>query len=212
MTTPQKPRSMDDPDLEPTEPTEEELRAAEALRDALDLDPNADPGSRSANEDAEFARALALAHHPRLMAPEEHRAILDRALAQLDAAPRAPQTPPTKGAAAAPSKRGGVVVRVAFGTAAAAALSLAAAYALMVSFASTKRAEPPAPAAAAAPMATAMQAPGTGEAKLAVARSTQPLFGEPFPTTGGTSARIDRIARARASDLRDNRFARWGVR
>ncbi|MBX3202688.1 MAG: hypothetical protein KF894_31470 [Labilithrix sp.] len=49
------------------------------------------------------------------------------------------------------------------------------------------------------------------EAPLARARSTQPLFGEPFKP-GEASARIDRIAMARASDYRDNRFAKWGVR
>lgn len=47
---------------------------------------------------------------------------------------------------------------------------------------------------------------------LVPVRSTQPLFREPFARTGGESARIDRIASARASDLRDNRFAAWGVR
>jgi hypothetical protein len=49
------------------------------------------------------------------------------------------------------------------------------------------------------------------ELPLARARSTQPLFDEPF-RAGETSARIDRIAVARASDYRDNRFAKWGVR
>lgn len=53
--------------------------------------------------------------------------------------------------------------------------------------------------------------PSPGEAPLARARSTQPLFGEPFKP-GEASARIDRIASARASDYRDNRFAKWGVR
>jgi hypothetical protein len=47
---------------------------------------------------------------------------------------------------------------------------------------------------------------------LVPARSTQALFHEPFARQGGESARIDRIASARASDLRDNRFAAWGVR
>jgi hypothetical protein len=47
---------------------------------------------------------------------------------------------------------------------------------------------------------------------LTPARSTQPLFSEPFARHGGESARIDRIASARASDLRDNRFALRGVR
>ncbi len=49
------------------------------------------------------------------------------------------------------------------------------------------------------------------EAPLARVRSTQPLFDEPF-RSGETSARIDKIALARASDYRDNRFAKWGVR
>lgn len=49
------------------------------------------------------------------------------------------------------------------------------------------------------------------EAPLARARTTQPLFSEPF-RAGETSARIDRIASARASDFRDNRFTKWGVR
>jgi hypothetical protein len=47
---------------------------------------------------------------------------------------------------------------------------------------------------------------------LAVSRSTQDLFHTQFPATGEERARIDRIAMARASDLRDNEFAKWGVR
>jgi len=53
--------------------------------------------------------------------------------------------------------------------------------------------------------------PHGSEAPLAKARTTQPLFSEPFKP-GETSARIDRIASARASDFRDNRFTKWGVR
>lgn len=49
------------------------------------------------------------------------------------------------------------------------------------------------------------------EAPLAQSRSTQPLFDEAFKS-GETSARIDRIAVARAADYRDNRFAKWGVK
>ena len=49
-------------------------------------------------------------------------------------------------------------------------------------------------------------------AAVAVSRSTQELFPERFAPTGGESARIDRIAMARAADLRDNEFAKWGVR
>jgi hypothetical protein len=49
-------------------------------------------------------------------------------------------------------------------------------------------------------------------AGLAVSRSTQPLFPDRFAPSGGESSRIDRIAMARAADLRDNEFAKWGVR
>ena len=46
------------------------------------------------------------------------------------------------------------------------------------------------------------------------ARSADDLFDAttPFPRRGGESARIDRIASARAADLRQNRFAAWGVK
>jgi hypothetical protein len=54
--------------------------------------------------------------------------------------------------------------------------------------------------------------PADVAASLTPTRSTQALFDEPFARTGGQSARIDRIASARAADLRENRFARWGVR
>jgi hypothetical protein len=45
-------------------------------------------------------------------------------------------------------------------------------------------------------------------------RSAADLFDPttPFPREGGESARVDRIASARAGDLRANRFASWGVR
>jgi hypothetical protein len=45
-----------------------------------------------------------------------------------------------------------------------------------------------------------------------VSRSTQALFPDRFAPVGGETARIDRIAVARAADLRDNEFAKWGVR
>jgi hypothetical protein len=41
-------------------------------------------------------------------------------------------------------------------------------------------------------------------------RSTAPLFR--VGSEGATSSRIDRIASARSRDLRDNRYAQWGVR
>lgn len=45
---------------------------------------------------------------------------------------------------------------------------------------------------------------------LSQSRSTAPLFREDVPSD--PSDRIDRIASARARDLRDNRYALWGVR
>ena len=42
-------------------------------------------------------------------------------------------------------------------------------------------------------------------------RSTQALFDQPFER-GQATARADRIAVARTADLRQNRFARWGVK
>lgn len=56
--------------------------------------------------------------------------------------------------------------------------------------------------------------PGDATAALARARSADNLFdaATPFPRHGEESARMDRIASARAADLRRNRFAAWGVR
>ena len=51
-------------------------------------------------------------------------------------------------------------------------------------------------------------------AELKAPRSTAELFDPavPFEAKGGESDRVDRILTARASDLRNNRFAAWGVR
>ena len=159
----------DDPDAPPSE---EERAASDRLRDAL-----ADPSR--ANADADFARAIAVAHTPRELDASEHLAIVERALAPKEHARRGDGR----------ARGRGIVVRVAFGVTAAVALAAGVAFVVGA----------PRPAAFAA--------------QLATTRSTQPLFGsEKFPATGGESARIDRIAMARAGDLRDNRFARWGVR
>jgi hypothetical protein len=93
------------------------------------------------------------------------------------------------------TRRRGRVIRVAFG--AATALALAAGVALLI------KGKVPLPFGA---------APVGSSPSLAVARSTQPLFREPFAPVGGESARIDRILLARAGDLRENEFTRWGVR
>jgi hypothetical protein len=93
-------------------------------------------------------------------------------------------------------RRRGRVIRVAFGGAGAvAALAMAAAAMLFLRTQQADHATSP----AAAPT-------------FAAARSSQELFDEPFPRTGGTSERVDRIASARGRDLRANRYAAWGVR
>ncbi len=148
-------------DLDPP-PSEEERIASARLRDAL-----ADPAVP--NDDAEFARTLALAHAPREIASDDHRAIVDRAVANVR--PR------------------GKLVRAAFGAVATLALAAAAMLALG-------------------------RADMSQNKQLLRARSTQELFDEPFAkplSHGAASARMDRIAMARGSDLRENRFAMWGV-
>jgi hypothetical protein len=92
-----------------------------------------------------------------------------------------------------PAPRRGVVIRVVFGGGA--ALALAAAVLLVIGQVGKSS----------APIAT------SPAVKLSPSRSTQELFDKPFER-GAASARIDRIALSRAGDLRDNRFAMWGVR
>jgi len=57
-----------------------------------------------------------------------------------------------------------------------------------------------------------VEAPRADLQPLLNARSTQPLFRHPFETRARASDRIDRIAMARGSDLRDNLYTRWDVR
>jgi hypothetical protein len=200
-------------------PTEEEVAASKRLRDALE-DPSID------DADADLARSLRAAFSPAALDEGAHAQLLDDvplsaeeiALAEelrdgLDADPAvqalasawrpkeinsiehrqivAKVLPP-----AAKRAESGRVVRVTFGFVAGAI-------------------------AIAASVVVWMNAPhGNGEVPLARARSTQPLFQsyEGFKSGDGTgadvnaSARIDKIAVARAGDFRDNRFAKWGVR
>jgi hypothetical protein len=55
-------------------------------------------------------------------------------------------------------------------------------------------------------------APTVAFSPVVRSRSTQTLFHEPFAARGAASSRIDRIASARAADLRENMFTRWDVR
>jgi len=185
------------PDADPdAPPSEEELVQSDALRRALE-----DPSQP--NEAAELARAVSLAHAPRPLDAEGHRAILEKALAVAQPGPRE--------AARATRRRSGTVIRVSFG--AAAALVMAAGVALVVGNLAQHD-----EAASAVSVA-----PPTAKVPFR-ARSTQPLFDEPFeatvassgvaarPRPSGGSARIDRIAMARAGDFRENEFSRWGAR
>jgi hypothetical protein len=168
-------------------PSAEEQAAATALRDALSARRSPRPGDAG---DYVFAVALRAAFAPAEIDEAEHRAIVDSALGARPARVNE-KAPPAKEAATASVivlKRRATVVRVAFG-AVAGGLALAASIVFVVT-----------------------SAPPKGdEAPLAMTRTTQPLFSEPFKP-GETSARIDRIASARASDFRDNRFTKWGVR
>jgi hypothetical protein len=54
-------------------------------------------------------------------------------------------------------------------------------------------------------------APGAAAALLVKPHSTAPLFSDRFETSS-TTARMDLIETSRSHDLRDNRYAAWGVR
>jgi hypothetical protein len=163
--------------------TEEERLAAVALRDALEPGKRDDAGSPG-SPDLRLVEALRAAHAPRPIAPLRNELFVARAVR------------------AGSSRRGSGVVRAAAGG----ALALAASVALAVRFFGA--------AGPSADHAVSRVEPAAAPAALIRSRSTAPLFdaAEPFPRTGGASDRVDRIASARASDLRANRFAAWGVR
>jgi hypothetical protein len=170
-------------------PSAEEQELASALREALASKRaplTTDSGA------LELAHALRSAFAPAELDAKDHRAILDAALATMPAQHGGEEREKRAANVVAfhHGARRTTVVRVAFGFVAG-GLALAASVVLVV---------------------TSAPGPGRGsEAPLAKARTTQPLFSEPF-RPGETSARIDRIASARAADFRDNRFTKWGVR
>ena len=229
---------MTDRDRDPdAPPTEEELRAAEALRGALEGQPGPSP-------DVELARALRAAWAPDHLDEGEHAAMLDElpspaelelaeslraALAgEPEVSPEASRHPEGARHADKPSvvtaleaawrprdlseaEHRAIVER-----------ALAPAAGKVVPF--RRRATvvrlvtvsvSGAVAIAASVLVWVTAAPnrdgGVAVAPMARVRSTQSLFDEPFKE-GETSARIDKIALARSTDFRDNRFARWGVR
>ncbi len=213
---------------------EAELRAAAAMRDALDVDPVA-AGLRAAwaptdldpvDHEALLARAFgddeAPPTHAERLAAGRLRDALDGAATSPDGdlavALRAAAKPAQLDAgrneaivaralagrpeAAPATARGGRVIRVVF-AAAAAITAMAAGFSLLVTTGDE-----------AAPAASRAVADSMVAGALIPARSAAELFDatEPFPRTGGESARIDRIASSRTADLRANRFAAWGVR
>ncbi|XYI01172.1 hypothetical protein ACMHYB_16035 [Sorangium sp. So ce1128] len=187
-------------------PTRAEQRAAERLRDALQpgglggVEPGrgGGPGGEGARDGdgarddlAELAAALRAAWRPAPLPELRSRALIEAAL-RAAPAPRARRIAP--------------VTMAALSTLAAAAAAAALIFGeLREERASVARA-PATPAAAAVA--------GAPLPPLIEARSTAALFdpAAPFPREGGQTARIDRIAAARASDLRQNRYAAWGVR
>ncbi|EYF02047.1 hypothetical protein [Chondromyces apiculatus] len=165
------------------QPTPAEQHASEALRAWLD-DPAAPPDASVASA-AELAGILRAANHPASL-PElpmlRNEALIVRALGRKRAATPRRLVPVTM-----------------------AALSgLAAAAAAVALFLNP---------AADSPTASHILSGSGAQAALIPSRSTSELFdpATPFPREGGESARIDRIATARAADLRANRYAAWGV-
>ena len=193
-----------------------------------DESPELLPHERLAPElEAELAEALRAAFHPAPLDPERQRELVALALDD-------PFAPPTEDelreserlrraldegddshpdaalaravrAAALPSalrpelatkgRSRGNVIYASFG---AIALAAAAGFALFVLRPQAKQAAPVA----------AQLAPRPG---LAQSRTTTALFEAPFEP-GETTARIDRIAASRGRDLRENLYAKWGVR
>jgi hypothetical protein len=200
-------------------PTPDEIAASERLRDALEDPSKNDP-------DADLARSLQAAFAPEPLAASE---LGELAAAALDASPeelRAAEALRDRlagdelvtalHAAWSPASlseaehRAIVDAAVAKLPASAGVVSLAARRARLVRVSVSVVTGA---LALAASIFFVVRPPddGRSELPLAKARSTQALFSEPFKA-GDASARIDRIALARASDYRDNRFTRWGVK
>ena len=195
----------DSPDFD-APPSREELDAAEALRRLLDGESGSatergrGPGQRvipgdgdaEARAAGEFVRSVRAAASPATLSPERHGHLLDRALSAAGTSQAAHR------GAVAPRRQKTKVAYLVFGGAAS-VLALAAAVALMI--------RSTAPGGAMASKVTAAR----GNAVVALSRSTAELFPEGIPRSGGTTARVDRIAYARAQDFRQNQFARWGT-
>lgn len=216
-----RPDEIDDGDLEAilaralgdaeAPATRLEQAAAERLRDALEGEQTA--GNQASDEIA-LAGALRAAHAPGELAKATNEALVEAALDRAQAAP------PAGARVIALADRRTRARRIAPITMAALAGVAALAASVLLFFGRAGDQAPPssasrAPAAATvAAEAAAETVTARAQAALIRARSTQDLFdaATPFPRSGEESARIDRIASSRAADLRQNRFAAWGVR
>jgi hypothetical protein len=166
-------------------PAELDPALNEMLIEAALEDPFAEPSEEEVAESERLRQALdGEGEHP--------DAALARALALAHAPPGLTEEQ-NRGLARHALARRSNVIYVAFG--AAATLVAAAAAVLLFLFPASRSATP-----------TNRQVE-----KIAVSRSTVPLFDKKFDTAD-TTARIDRIASARARDLRRNQYAMWGVR
>jgi hypothetical protein len=167
-------------------PTAAEQREAARLAGELEAMKGRRAAPEPRSEPAELATALKAAWSPRSIEPLQNEALIAKALQ------KAP-------------KKGGRALSVTM-----AALSTLAAVAAGVALLFSRgELDPSRTPTAAAPTAAGQAA----QAALIRARSTTDLFDPetPFPRSGGTSERMDRIVSARAADLRANRFASWGV-
>jgi hypothetical protein len=165
-----------------------ERDAAESLRVALER------GGELA-DDAAILGDLRAAHRPAALAPARNEELIAGAIGiAIAAAPRA-VAPISRLRRALPATMATIT----------GVLALAAGFALLVQ---TRSFAPPMPSSG--PRFDPVEVAPTA---LIRSRSTDDLFdpAEKFEI-GHTSARIDRIASARSSDLRRNRFAAWGVR
>jgi hypothetical protein len=169
-------------------PNDAEHAAAEELARALDGHPTSGP-SESSSPELDLARSLRAAVRPVAIDELTSQRLVRGALAS-------PRVDPARGRGRWRS------------AAAAGALALAASLAGLMLGERVERgpqlAAPAPPAARSEPLA---------RVELAAPRSASALFAATdFPAAGGERARADRIAAARTVDLRNNRFAAWGVR
>lgn len=179
-------RALGDADAAPT-------KAERAMADRLAAELSAQGGDRSApqSEEGELSVALRAAWAPRPIDPQKNEAMIAQAMRRAEPARPKP-------------RRALVFTMVSLASAAAMAAGIALIIGRMIQVGGV-----PARGAAEAPGSSIAAA----QASFIRARSASELFdaATPFPRSGGESARIDRIASARAADLRANRFAAWGV-